>query len=236
VRFAIKTWKHDSLWEAWYPLETPKPEKRRTRRLGNHKVSKSAIYLSFWAFLGFFKFCCFFHFSAFDFSLFWFFHFYDFLILLLFVFLWFSCFWCFLHFCHFCRFHVFSLFFMIFQFLQGYLKDKALFWPLLPTIVHSHGKHFGGVNSLCEKWGVFFTHFWWFLLFFGHFWSILSDFSILPLRIVFFLSFFDVKFWSNFMVFYYFWEILTPFLRFWPVFDPPSIPVNKCPFGSQKGP
>ena len=59
----------------------------------------------------------------------------------------------FVDFCHFLSFHdfddfdTFLRFWFIFQFLQGYLKDKALFWPLLPTIVHSHGKHFGGVIS-----------------------------------------------------------------------------------------
>jgi len=71
----------------------------------------------------------------------------------------------FVDFCHFFTFlifvdfHTFLLFWFIFQFLQGYLKDKALFWPLLPTIVHSHGKHFEGVNSLCEKTPLFFTEF-----------------------------------------------------------------------------
>jgi len=34
----------------WYPLEL---KKCRTRRLGFHKVSKSAIYLTFWGFSGF---------------------------------------------------------------------------------------------------------------------------------------------------------------------------------------
>jgi len=53
--FHNKTWKHDSLWEAWYPLETPKREKRRTRRLGIHKVSILPIYLTFWPFLGYFR-------------------------------------------------------------------------------------------------------------------------------------------------------------------------------------
>jgi len=75
VRFTIKTRKHDSLWEAWYPLETPKPEKRRTRRLGNHKVSILPIYLSFWAFLAFFRNVTFFTFSILILSLFDDFHF-----------------------------------------------------------------------------------------------------------------------------------------------------------------
>ena len=83
------------------------------------------------------------------------FHFYIFIILSLFHFLLFHFFWfyrfldfChFLSFCHFSCFCVFSLFFHVFQFLQGYLKDKALFWPLFLTVVLSHGKHFEGVIS-----------------------------------------------------------------------------------------
>jgi len=102
-----------------------------------------------------------------------FFHFFHFSILWFYHFLCFCIFW-FSHFCHFLHFvdfdtfsdfvifthfRVFLLFWFIFQFREGYLKDKALFWPLLPTIVHSHGKHFGGVISLCEKWALFFTEF-----------------------------------------------------------------------------
>jgi len=112
VRFAIKTQKHDSLWEAWYPLETPKPEKRRTRRLGNHKVSILPIYLSFWAFLGFFSFVTFFTFSLLHFVIFDDFWFYDFCVFVTFyifhfflffdfddfwsfllIFSWLTCFW-----------------------------------------------------------------------------------------------------------------------------------------------
>jgi len=53
-------------------------------------------------------------------------------------------FWRFVIFTH---FHVFFMFWFIFQFCKGYLKDKALFWPLFLTVVLSHGKHFGGVIS-----------------------------------------------------------------------------------------
>jgi len=97
------------------------------------------------------------------------FHFFWFLILSLFAFSRFSDFWWFSCFCWFYRKHDFSLFFHVFKFREGYLKDKALFWPLLPTIVLSHGKHFGGVNSLCEIWALFFCHFCWFWLIFDHF-------------------------------------------------------------------
>jgi len=76
-----------------------------------------------------------------------FFCFCDFAFCHFFHFLHFVDFWCFLSFVIFTHFHVFSLFWFISQLLKGYLKDKALFWPLLPTIVHSHGKHFGGVIS-----------------------------------------------------------------------------------------
>jgi len=114
-----------------------------------------------------------------------------FLILSLFEFLHFLTFWWFLIFCHFYQFHDFSLFFRIFQFRVGYLKDKALFWPLFLTVAHSHGKHFEGVNSLCEIWALFFTHFSWFSLILVTFWSFFVTFSILPLRIVFFWSIFD---------------------------------------------
>jgi len=127
-----------------------------------------------------------------------------FCVLSLFVFLWFSDFCHFLSFCHFSWFTVFSLFFTVFQFLKGYGKDKALFWPLLPTIVHSHGKHLEGVNSLCEIWSLFFDCFLTFWLIFDHFYSILSDFSILPLRNHFFSLIFDIIFWSLFDHFYIF--------------------------------
>jgi len=53
----------------WYPLEL---KNARTRRLGKRKVSKSAIYLTFWGFWGFvifslftFAFLCFSVFSLF---------------------------------------------------------------------------------------------------------------------------------------------------------------------------
>jgi len=74
-------------------------------------------------------------------------HFFIFSLLSLFEFCWFS------HFCHFLSFwwfwwkHDFLLIFVIFQLWEFQGKDKALFWPLLPTIVHSHGKHLVMVNS-----------------------------------------------------------------------------------------
>ena len=97
------------------------------------------------------------HFSGFTF--YHFFHFYDFVFCHFFWFSDFVDFWCFLHFVIFVTFHHFLRIWFIFQLLKGYLKDKALFWPLLPTIVHSHGKHFGGVISLCEKTPLFFPRF-----------------------------------------------------------------------------
>jgi len=104
VNFYIKTQKHDSLWEAWYPLETSKPEKRRTRRLGNHKVSILPIYLSFWAFLGFFDFITFFTFLILILSLFDFFTFCILSLFLFFAFSWFSHFYTFDDFVDFCHF------------------------------------------------------------------------------------------------------------------------------------
>jgi len=160
----------------------------------------------------------------------------DFCVLSLFVFFCFSDFRHFFTFWWFYRKHDFSSFLLIFQFLKGYLKDKALFWPLLPTIVHSHGKHLEGVNSLCEIWALFFTHFSWFSLILCHFWSILSDFSILPLRIHFFWLFFDQFLTSIFGVFIYFMNFWPPFLSFGQVLAPPLFAINKCPFGSQKVP
>jgi len=61
----------------WYPLEL---KNARTRRLGKHKLSKSAIYLTFWPFWGFVTFSLFdFAFLTFSlFWLFWFLHFVDF--------------------------------------------------------------------------------------------------------------------------------------------------------------
>jgi len=188
--------------------------------------------LAFFGYPPFFTLFC--HFFTFLFC-----HFFPllhFLILSLFAFSWFSHFYCFLYFCHFYWFCVFSLFFHVFQFRVGYLKDKALFWPLFLTVVLSHGKHFEGVNSLCEIWAPFFCHFCWFWLIFGHFLSFLVDFSFLPLRNHFFWLIFDHFFWSLFVDFYFFYDFFDLFLSFMSVFDPPSIPVNKCPFGSQKGP
>jgi len=99
----------------------------------------------FWSFFTF-------HFSWFyHFCIFWFCHFSHFLD--------FVDFHCFLIFVNFSDFHVFFMFWFIFQFLKGYLKDKALFWPVFGPSVHSHGKHFGGVNSLCEKLPLFFPEF-----------------------------------------------------------------------------
>jgi len=162
-----------------------------------------------------------------------FYHFFTFLILSLLMIFNFVDFWCFLSFHDFDVFHCFLRFWFIFKFLKGYLKDKALFWPLLPTIVHSHGKHFGGVISLCEKWALFFLEFLQKVTFFTHFWSNLSDFSDLPLRITFFWPYFDHFFHSVLMIFWvifsHFWSKLV---KNWP----PLISVNKCPFGSQKVP
>jgi len=53
----------------------------------------------------------------------------------------------FLSFIIFVTFYTFLWFWFIFKFCKGYLKDKALFWPLFLTVVLSHGKHFGGVIS-----------------------------------------------------------------------------------------
>ena len=89
----------------------------------------------------------FFHFFTFCFSLFHFFLFFTFWLLLIFSLFAFSDFYCFLCFWWFCRFHVFLLFFVIFQLSEFQGKDKPLFWPLLPTIVHSHGKHLERVIS-----------------------------------------------------------------------------------------
>jgi len=97
------------------------------------------------------------HFSWFAFLSFY--HFFTFLILSFLVFFDFVDFDHFLHFVIFVDFHVFLRFEFIFQFCKGYLKDKALFWPLFLTVVLSHGKHFGGVNSLCEKTPLFFSRF-----------------------------------------------------------------------------
>jgi len=94
----------------------------------------------------------------------------------------------------------------------------------LPTIVHSHGKHLEGVNSLCEIWSLFFDCFSWFSLILCQFWSILSDFSFLPLRNHFFWLIFDHFFWSIFDQFLVFWEILTPFFEFWAGFGTPPNP------------
>jgi len=160
-----KTWKYTK-WSCDLPLRPENtipyrgrgtPHKRQNPKNagpGGSEITKCRFY----------PFICHFgHFGVFlkmslfllFFCWFWFFHFFTFWwfwFLSLFVFL------CFSDFCHFftfCRFwvkHDFSLFCCVFQFLKGYLKDKALFWPLLPTIVHSHGKHLEGVNSLCEIW------------------------------------------------------------------------------------
>jgi len=103
-----------------------------------------SLFHTFFVIFWWFIFCHFFHFYTFPFYHFlWFSDFIDFDTFLSFVI--------------FGHFHVFLRFAFIFQLLKGYLKDKALFWPLLPTIVHSHGKHFGGVNSLCEKMPLFFS-------------------------------------------------------------------------------
>ena len=89
-------------------------------------------------------------FDIFHFFIFWFCHFFSFSLFWFWLFL---CFYDFVDFDTFSdftifdHFHVFLLFWFIFELLKGYLKDKALFWPLVPTIVHSHGKHFGGVIS-----------------------------------------------------------------------------------------
>jgi len=85
------------------------------------------------------------HFYSFPF--YHFLHFYTFLILLILTFSDFVDFWWFLSFHDFVDFITFLRFWFIFQFREGYLKDKALFWPLFLTVVLSHGKHFGGVNS-----------------------------------------------------------------------------------------
>jgi len=85
--FAIKKWGgrfRPKNRVPWYPLEL---KKCRTRRLGFHKVSKSAIYLTFWGFLGFVTFSLFLMFCIFCFCHFWWF--------------WF---------CWFCHFLCFSLF------------------------------------------------------------------------------------------------------------------------------
>ena len=95
----------------WYPLEL---KKCRTRRLGFHKVSKSAIYLTFWPFSGFWHFWCFFTFLVFDFVTFW----------------WFQ-------FCAFCHFLCFSLFpvFVFCHFLSFFVifcvSDE--FWSIFVT-------------------------------------------------------------------------------------------------------
>jgi len=111
--------------------------------------------------LGFLGYPPFFHYFL-TFLTFSFYHFFSFYIF------WFLCFchfsdfvdfWCFLSFDDFVTFHHFLRIWFIFQLLKGYLKDKALFWPLFLTVVLSHGKHFGGVNSLCEKIALFFSRF-----------------------------------------------------------------------------
>jgi len=111
--------------------------------------------------LGFLGYPPFFHYF-YHFLTFSFYHFFTFSI---FWFCWFCHFFNFVDFCHFLsfvnfgHFSCFLLFWFIFQLLKGYLKDKTLFWPLFLTVVHSHGKHFGGVNSLCEKTPLFFSRF-----------------------------------------------------------------------------
>jgi len=126
-----------------------------------------------------------------QFSWFWFYHFFTFSWFWFCHFFWFSNFvdfYCFLSFADFVTFHVFLRFWFISQLLKGYLKDKALFWPLFLTVVLSHGKHFGGVNSLCEKWPLFFPEFLKNVTFFTRFHHFLTLFSDLPLRITFFWS------------------------------------------------
>jgi len=141
----------------------------------------------FWSFFTF-PFYHFFTFHTFQFC--WFYHFSDFVNFITFY-----------DFGIFVTFHDFLLFWFIFQFLKGYLKDKALFWPLFLTVVLSHGKHFGGVISLCEKTPLFFLEFLknvTFLITFCHFLVIFSD---LPLRITFFWSLFNLNFDHIFMIF-----------------------------------
>jgi len=225
VDFGLKTGSRGTPWNS------------KSAQPGGSDFTKCRFWSFIWHF-GVFEGGSLFHtfFDIFHFSILSLFHFFWFLILSLFVFLCFSDFWWFLSFCQFYRFLLFSLFFHVFQFLKGYLKDKALFWPVFGPSVLSHGKHFEGVISLCEIWSLVFCHFSCFSLFFVTFWSIFDHFSILPLRNHFFSLIFDVKFWSDFVIFYNFWEILTHFWWKLAVFWPPSIPVNKCPFGSQKGP
>ena len=113
------------------------------------RISQSVDFAHLSDILAFFRGGHFFHYFW-SFSTFPFYHFCWFLI---FWFCWFchffnfAVFWCFLSFVIFDHFRVFYRFEFIFQFLKGYLKDKALFWPLFLTVVLSHGKHFGGVIS-----------------------------------------------------------------------------------------
>jgi len=170
----------------------------------------------------------FFTFSIYHFLTFYTFHFCHF-----FWFLNFVDFWWFSHFHDFVTFSLFYWFEFIFQFCKGYLKDKALFWPLFLTVAHSHGKHFGGVISLCEKTPLFFLEFLKKVIIFTHFWCFLIIFFDLPLRIMFFWSIFVLIFHSLFMIF---WSNFGHLCQILVIFWPPSIPVNKCPFGSQKVP
>jgi len=125
------------------PQNAKMPPPAPTENTKCQKVPFICHFDHFWGFLkmSLFHFC-FFTFSVFP--LFWFLCFY---VLSLFVFFDFLDFCHFSTFCQFCWFCIFSLFFLIFQFLKGYLKDKALFWPVFGPIVHSHGKHLEGVNS-----------------------------------------------------------------------------------------
>jgi len=175
VRFAIKTWKHDSLWEAGYPLETPKPEKRRTRRLGNHKVSILPIYLSFWPFLTVFENVTFFTFLLLIF------HFFDFFTF---------CIFCFCHFLHFIDFVIFDDFdvFVIFvdftffyyfswffNFVKGILKIRPSFDHFYPPSSTPMASTLGGSIPYVKFDHFFLTVFWHFnsfLVIFTHFWSI----------------------------------------------------------------
>ena len=107
LRFAIKKWGgrfRPKNRVPWYPLEL---KKCRTRRLGKHKLSILAIYLTFWPFSGGVDFWHFFH------HILWFYIFsilmiFCFCVLSLFLIFWFSCF------CHFFTFLIFDHFLSFF--------------------------------------------------------------------------------------------------------------------------
>jgi len=155
-----KTWKSTKrdqhlplrMWYPFFGLKTGSrgtPWNSKSAQPGGSDFTNCRFWSFKWHF-GVFEGGSLFHTFLITFSWFAFYHFFTFYTFQFCHFFWFCDFvdfWCFLHFHDFDEFHTFLLFWFIFQFLKGYLKDKALFWPVFGPSVHSHGKHFGGVIS-----------------------------------------------------------------------------------------